>query len=270
MEELLSNPAVQGGVAPFLAGLVATLVFMRLRLAGLAVVAGFLTCTYFVSGFHVSPLTVTRKIVLLAIAAPVIGVLIDFAFKPNPMAAGLLGLAAAAGALWTFWPVIAAKPAAEAWRLGAIAALSVGFMVAFGQRVLAPDAVRAGAAGLALGLGVGVAAIFGASAALGLQGIAVAAASGAFLLPQMVRGRKIFAGATFTFPAMLTAGLIAAAAMVLAQLPWFAVAALAVVPVGAGLPVPGRAPVWLQAVLCSLYAFIIAGAACVLAWPEPI
>lgn len=268
MQEFLSNPAVQGGVAPFAVGLLVTLALMHFRLAGLAIVAGFLTCTYFVSGLQFAPLTAGRKIVLLAIAAPLVGVLVDFALKPGPTGVGLLVVAAAAGALWAFWPLLASKPAAEAWRAGATAALSTAFMAGFGQRALAKDAVRAGSAGLGLGLGVGIAAIFSASAALGLQGIAVAAASGAFLLVQMVRGKRIFAGGTFTFSAMLTAGLVSAAAMVLAELPWYAVAALAVVPIGARLPTPGTAPVWLQALLCSLYSFVIAGAACALAWPE--
>lgn len=268
MEELLSNPAFQGGVAPFIAGLVVTLALMRLRMGGLAVAAGFLACTYFVSGFQLTPLTATRKLFLLAIAAPVIGLLIDFAFKPNPIGVAFLALMAAVGTLWVFWPVLVSKPAAEAWRLSATAALSVGFLVCFGQMALASDAIRAGSAGLGLGLGVGAAAIFGASAVLGFQGIAVGAGSGAFLLPQMLLGRRIFAGATFTVSAMLTAGLIAAAAMVLAELPWYAVAALAAVPVGARLPLPRMAPLWLQAVLCSLYTFLIAGVACALAWPE--
>ena len=45
-----------------------------------------------------------------------------------------------------------------------------------------------------------------------------------------------------------------------------AVAVLALVPIGALLPVPRSAAVWLQAVLLSLYASAIAAAACYLAW----
>ena len=36
MQEILNHPAVQGGVAPFVVGLVATLLFAPARLAGLA------------------------------------------------------------------------------------------------------------------------------------------------------------------------------------------------------------------------------------------
>ena len=267
MNELLSNPAVQAGAAPFVAALVVALALQPLRLGGLAVTAAFLVAMQLVSGIQFSPLTATRKLVLLAIAAPLVGVVADFAFKPTRLGAMVLALLAAAGALWAFEPVLAQRSAAEAWLLGASAAIALAFMVGFAQTFLAADAVRAGAAALALGLGAGVAAIFSASAAYGSYGIALGAGAGAFLLPQMITGRKSFAGATFTLPAMLTGGLVAVGTMVLAKLPWYALLVLAAVPLAVRLPGPERAPVWLQAVIFSLYGFAIAGLACFLAWP---
>ncbi len=267
MNELLSNPAVQAGAAPFVAALVVALALQPLRLGGLAVTAAFLVAMQLVSGIQFSPLTATRKLVLLAIAAPLVGVVADFAFKPTRLGAMVLALLAAAGALWAFEPVLAQRSAAEAWLLGASAAIALAFMVGFAQTFLAADAVRAGAAALALGLGAGVAAIFSASAAYGSYGIALGAGAGAFLLPQMITGRKSFAGATFTLPAMLTGGLVAVGTMVLAKLPWYALLVLAAVPLAVRLPGPERAPVWLQAVIFSLYGFAVAGLACFLAWP---
>lgn len=270
MGDFLANPAVQGGLAPFVAGLAVALALQPLRLGGLSVLAGFATCAYFVSGFQFTPLTATRKILLLSILAPLVGVVIDFAFRPTRTGALLLALAASAGALWAFWPILAQKSAPAAWLLGATASLSVAFMVGFGLLQLAGDGVRAGAAALGLGLGTGIAAILGATALYGLYGIALAAGAGGFLLPQMIRGGKAFAGATFTLGAMLTGGLVGAGAMILAELPWYSLAVLAFVPVAARLPAPERAPVWLQAVLFSLYGFVVAGAACFLAWPSPL
>jgi hypothetical protein len=267
LEDLLSNPAVQGGVAPFLAGLVVALALAPFRLGGLSVLAAFLTCTYFVSGLQLTPLTSMRKLLILAIAAPGIGILADFAFKPTRIGAALLASVAAAAALWMLWPVISTKPAQEAWLLAGTTAIATAFAVGFAQSQLSSDGVRAGAAGLAMGLGVGIAAIFAASAVIGLQGIALGAGAGAYLLPQMIGGKKNFAGATLTLTAMLPSSLLAAAAMVLAQLPWYSVLTLAAVPAAARLPVPQRAPVWLQALLCSLYSFVVAGVACALAWP---
>lgn len=253
---------------PFVAALVVALALAPLRLGGLAMLAAFVSCAYFVFGFQISPLTSIRKVLLLVVAAPAVGLLVDFSIRRARTAAVFLCIVAVVAALWAFWPVITSRPAAEAWRLGVTAALASGFMVVFAHSQLASDGIRAGAAALAVGLGAGIAAIIGASAALGLQGIALGAGAGAFLLPQMIRGKRYFAGATFTVTAMLAGSLVAVAAMVLAQLPWYSVLLLALVPAAARLPLPHSAPLWLQAVLCSLYSFVVAGVACALAWPS--
>lgn len=268
MGEFFSNSVVQAGIAPFVVAPIVVLLLQSFRLGGLAVVAAFATTVYFVAGFTFTPLTATRKIILLGLFSPVIGILADFAFKPTRIGAAVLALASGAAALWVFGPVVAQKGATEAWLLGGTAAVTVAFMVGFGQIFLSEHAVRAGSAGLGTGLGVGIASILSASATYGLYGIAVGAGAGGFLLVQMIRGKTIAAGATFTLPAMLIAGLVGAGAMVLAKLPWYALLVLALVPVGARLPVPGKAPLWLQAVLLSAYTFVIGAVACALAWSE--
>lgn len=267
MDDVLSNPAVQGGVAPFLVGLIVAIALQPLRFAGLAVAAAFMTGMYLVSGLQLSPLTATRKVVILGIAAPIVGALADRLLRPTRGTAALLALIAAAAALWAFWPILMQKPGEEAWLLAGTVAVALAWMVGFAQLQLAGDGVRAGAAALGLGLGAGVAAIFSASASYGLYGISLAAGAGGFLLPQMIRGKAGFAGATFTFTATLLCGLIAAGAMILAQMPWYAVLVLALVPVAVRLPGPERGPVWLQSIVFSLYGFAIAALACVLAWP---
>ena len=257
---------MQGGVAPFIVALAVALLLHSVRLGGLAVVAAFCASAYLVAGFTFTPLTATRKIVLIGLASPIVGMLADFAFKPTRTGSILIAAAAAGGALWAFWPVLSQKPTADALLHAGVAAVVVAFMVWFGQTFLAQHPVRAGSAGLALGLGVGVASFFAATLTYGLYGVALGAGSGAFLLVQMIRGRPVFGGVTFTLPAMLIGGLIGAGAMALAKLPWYAVAVLGFVPVAARLPLPQKAPVWLQATLLSLYGFIVAGLAVALAW----
>lgn len=268
MEEFLANPAVQGGVAPFLAALVVTLVLHGVRLGGLAVSAAFLTCMYLVSGLQLFPLTATRKLLLVGIAAPLVGIVAEVAFKSRRVRAAVLAAGGLACALWVFLPVLGRKPALEAWLTGAAMLVVVAVLAGWAQSRLASDGVRAGAGALAAGLGVGIAAIISASASYGLYGIALGAGAGGFLLPQMILGRRFFAGATFAFTAMLLTALIASGAAVLAQLPWYALLVLALAPMAACLPTPARAPVWLQAVLCSLYGFSVAAIACLLAWPS--
>lgn len=268
IEELLARPVVQAGIAPFVAALIVVLAFQRARLAGLAVPAAFFTTYALVEGLTFTPLTVTHKLALLAAAAPVVGVLADFAFRPTRVGVIVIALGAAAGTLWMLWPVLQQKSTAEAWLLGASALGAVAWLVAFFETALRGHSVRAGAAGLTLGLGVGIAAIVGASAKYGSLGISLGAAAGAFLLPQMIMGRGIHAGTSFTLPIALTCGLVASGAMVIAEVPWYAALALALVPAAVSLPVPQRAPIWVQAVIASLYGFAVAAAACYLAWPH--
>jgi len=266
MQDFLAHPAVQAGIAPFVLALVTVALLRRLRLGGLAVTAAFLTAAYFLVGFTFTPLSATRKIVLLSMAVPFAGLLVDFAFKPNRLGSMILAAAAAAAALWVFWPALAQRDLATAWIMGASALGSVAFMTGFAQWQLNGDPVHAGAAGLGLGAGLAATAILGASATYSSFGVAICAGSGAFLLLMMVTGRTIFAGATYTLPLTLTAGLVSGGAMILSRTPWYIVLVLALVPVAARVPVPKRAPIWLQAVICSLYALAIAAVAAAAAW----
>jgi hypothetical protein len=268
MNELLAYPSVQAGVAPFVVALIVVLLLQRAGLAGLAVPAAFFTTYALVEGLTFTPLTVTHRLALLAAAAPVVGVLADFAFRPTRAGVVVLALAAAAGTLWMLWPVLQQKDAHQAWLLGASSLALVTVLVTVFEWSLRGAAVRAGSAGLALGLGVGVAAIFGASAKYGSLGISLGAAAGAFLLPQMIMGRGIPAGTTYALPTALTCGLVASGAMVIAEVPWYAALALALVPAATCMPIPQRAPVWIQAFIASLYGFVAAAAACWLAWPH--
>jgi hypothetical protein len=268
MNDLLAHPAVQGGVAPFIVALILVLLLQPLRLAGLVVAAAFVTAMYLANGgLQFTPLTALRKVLLVALAAPLVGILVDFAFKPTRLGSALLAAAAGAAALWVFWPIIAAKPPHEAWLRGGTVVAAAAVSVGLAQASLAGDSIRAGASGLAFGLGVGFAAILGATLTYGIYGTAAGAAAGAFLLPQMIRGNKVFAGATYTLPATLIPALVGGGAVLLAELQWYCLALLALVPLAVRLPGPERAPVWLQAVVFSLYGFVVAGIACWLAWP---
>ena len=264
MNELLNHPAVQGGVAPFVVALIVVLLLGRVRLAGLALVAAFCTAVFLISGFSFTPLTVTRKIVLLALASPVIGLMVDFAFRPSRLGTGILAAAGAAAALWVFWPVLAQKETAQAVLLGANAALLAGWLIGFMLSTQAERPLQAGAAGLGLGLAVGGCAILGASALYGSYGIALAAGAGAVLLVQMASGRTFAAGATLVLPAALISALLAAAAVILAQLQWYVLPVLGLIPVAALLPVPAE-PLG-KTLAASAYTLAIAAAACALAW----
>jgi hypothetical protein len=265
VQELLSNPIIQSSAAPFIVGLVLAAAFYPLKLSGLAAAGGFLGTVYLVGDFALQPLTAVRKVILLGALAPVLGVIADLAFKPTRMTGVVLGTIFGLASLWVFWTVLAQKPPARELLYGGGIAAFVIWTVAFTVS-LENDAVRAGAASLFLGLGAGVGAVIGASASLGQYGMALGAASGAFLLLVMILGKRVEAGTTLTLSASVISALLAAGAMLLAQLPWTSVAALALVPILVRLPLGDKLPVWLQAIVASLYALVAAAAAWALAY----
>ncbi len=265
MQDLLNHPAVQAGIAPFVAGLIVALVFAPARLAGLAAIAGLAVTVWLVGGFSFTPLTATRKIILVSLVAAGTGVCADLAFKPTRASGVVLGVLFGAGAVWVFWTVLAQKPLKEALALGAGVCALVAWLVAT-CHALRDAPLRAGAAGLALGMGVGIAAILAASASFGQYGMAIGAGCGGLLLVQAIRGRTLAAGATLTVSVGTALGLVASGAFMLAELTWMALPVLALVPLAVRIPLPARLPVWGEAALASILGGIPAAAACYLVW----
>jgi hypothetical protein len=264
LQDLLNNPAFQSSVAPFLAGLLVAGVFAPLRLAGLAAAAGLLTTVYLVGDFTLESLDSKRKLVLVALAAPLLGLLADLAFKPTRATGPVLGAVFAAAGGWVFLNLLRQKSGADLALHGAGLAAFMIWTVAFTVS-LQTDALRAGAAGLGLGLGAGVGAVLGASALLGQYSMGLGAGCGAFLLLNMILGPRLAPGTTLTLTAAAAASLVAAGAVLTGQLPWYALAPLALVPLAVRLPLP-RGPAWVQAVVAALYAAAAAVATWVLAW----
>ena len=264
MQELLNNPAVQSSVAPFLAGLLVAGVLFPLRLGGLAAAAGFFTTVYLVGDFTLESLDSKRRLVLVAMAAPVFGVIADLAFKPTRASGPVLGAVFAAAGGWVFLNLLKQKSGVDLALHGAGFAAFVIWTVSFSVALHA-DTLRAGAAGLGLGLGAGVGAVLGASVLLGQYGMGLGAGCGAFLLLGMIFGPRIVPGTTLTLTAGVAASLVAVGAVLTGQMPWYALLALALVPVLVRLPLPKGAP-WMQAIVAALYAASAAVAAWVLAW----
>lgn len=263
MQALLNHPAVQGGLAPFVAALIAAELFQRLRLSGLALVAGFATTVYLVSGFAFEPLTASRKIVLLGLGAAALGVPLSW-FAPRWIRP-LLALAGGLAAVWMALRILQQQEAAAMLLWGIGCALYTGWLV-FWSDSLQGDPVRAGSAGLALGIGSGLAALFGASALLGLYGLSLAAAAGAYLLLQMITGHALPCGRGFTLPLSLVAALTACLGVMTADLPWYALPLLAAIPLAAKIPVPAKSALWVQSLLLSAAGLACAAGAVYLTW----
>jgi hypothetical protein len=264
LQELLNYPAVQGGVAPFVTALIAAGLLRRWQLSGLALIAGFVMTAFMVGSLGIEPLTAIRKAILLGVLAALLGVaLTKSTWRWMRMT---LAFAGGVAAIWVVLRILQQHNeflTALPW--GAGCGVYAGWLI-FWSDNLHNKPVRAGSAGLALGLGTGLAALFGSSAVLGLLGLSLGAASGAFLLLQMLTGRTLPCGRSFTLPLSLVAALIGCLGVLSANLPWYALMALAAIPSAAQIPVPKKSSVWLQSLQLSAVALICAAGAIYLTW----
>lgn len=263
MQELLNHPAVQAGLAPFLAALVSAELFRRPRLGGLAIIAGFIVMVYLASDFTFAPLTAARKIVLLGLASASLGLLLTLFKSRWPVS--LLPLLGGAAAIWTAQRILQQHPAHIALLWGAGCAAYVAILV-WGMDSLENDPARASTAATALGMGTGGSALVGASALLGQFGLALGSAASAYLLIHMFSNKALHAGRIFTLPLSLIAGLTGCIAVLSANLPWYALPVLAAIPMAALLmPLP-KQPLRIQSLLLALPTFALAGGAIYMTW----
>lgn len=268
ISDFFGHPIVQSGVAPFFAAFFVVLVLHRIRLGGLALVAAFYAAVWLMSDFSLQPLTVMHKIVLISLIVPLLGLCVDLMARGSLMWRVGLALLAAAAGIWVYWPVLAQKPVAEAVLYGGGTALLLSWLV---SAMLPMDGApaRSGAAALALAAGTSLCAGFVGAMLYAQYAAAIAVGAGVFLLWLMITNRKWSAGAVLRLPAATLTGLLLCGAVLTAQLPWYAAAVVALVPLAARLPAPKRAPLSAQAVLVSLYTFAIVVAALYTLSPQP-
>lgn len=261
----LDRVFVLHALLPFIVALFTVMVLHRLRLGGLAVVAAFAVAVTLTQGWALQPLTPLRKIALFAIVTPVLGVLVDFMARESLLWRIGLALLAAGAALWVYQPALAEVPGHSALWYGAGAAALCAWLV---TSMLAMNGAPARSAGAALALAGGTAlcAYHGDALAYSHYALSLAVGAAAFLMWLIVTNRKWSAGAVLRLPAALLIGLLLCGAVLVGQLPWYAAAVLALIPLAAHLPAPERWAMRTQAVVVCLYTFVIAGAALYTLW----
>lgn len=263
LQQLLDHPAVQAGLAPFLAALVATELFRRARLSGLAIIAGFSATVYLASDFNLYPLTASHKIVLAGLACTVLALIIDL--LRLRWLGSLLPVLGGATAIWTAQRILQQQEPQLMLLWGTACAFYVAVLI-WGMDKLDQEPLRAASAATALGIGTGGAALVGASGLLGQFGLALGAAAAAHLLIQMVSNHGLQTGRVFTLPLAMIAGLTGCIAVLSAKLPWYALTMLAGIPLAAWL-VPFRIfSLRIQSLLLMLLTSTLAGFAIYLTW----
>jgi hypothetical protein len=263
--EFLDHPAIQGGVAPLVVALIVAFALARTRFAWLAIGAGYATMIALSTGFSFSPLTVARKTMLLGLLSPLVGVAADLVPRRSRETALALAVAAGALSIWVFLAILQQQDAMNAIGVGGGIALFVAALAAATLR-LRDDGPRAATAGLGLGVATGIAGVLSASIGYLVAGAAIAAAAGALLLVQVVLSRGLAPGMTGALPLGFLPALFAAGTLLLAQLPWYALPLLLLVPAAVTLPVPDRAPMIVRAAVLAGYALVAAAIPILAAW----
>ena len=259
MRELLAHPAVQGGLAPFVAGAVATLVLFPLRLSGLAAAGGFFTAVYLTG--H---LGLDKKLFLVSAAALALGALADLAFRPTRTAGVVLGIAFGIACFWLFLDTLRGMPGQRLVLYAVGIGLLVSAAVAFAF-LSHDEPPRAAAGGVALALASGALAWMGGAKTLGLWAFGLAAGCAGFLLLAVILGRRVVAGASFALSIGVIGAALAVAVTLQRALPWHYAALLALVPLAVRFPVPVRGAAG-EALVALLYAAALAGVVVALVW----
>jgi hypothetical protein len=236
----LDNPAVQGGVAPLIVALLVAAVLgapLRLRrtpLVWLAVVAAYSVTTQLATGLQVTPLTASRKVALLAIGGALLGLALDLAAARSARLSAAIVVGAGAAAVWAFWSIVAQRQGFAAVGLAGgialFAAVAVWLMLQ-----TADDGVRAAATGVGLGIATGVSAVLSASIGFLLSGMAIAASCGALLVVQVLGRREMSGGYVAALAVGLSCALFAIGSVLLAEMPWFDLPLLLLVPLALAL-----------------------------------
>ena len=262
---LLDHPAVQAGVAPLVVALIVAMALSRTRFAWLGIVAGYATMIALSTGFAFSPLTASRKVMLLCLGAPLVGIVADLLLRKIRCTPAALSLVAGGLTIWVFQSIYRQREGVAAIATAAGIALFAAALVYLVLRSR-EDGLRVGAAGLGLGLATGIAGLLSASIGFLAAGISVAVAAGAMLLVQVFSASALPAGFTGALTIGISTALFAAGTLLLAALRWYALPLLLLVPLAAMLPAPLRAPRIVRAAVLAGYALIGAAFPILAAW----
>jgi hypothetical protein len=267
LQDWLEVPWVQYGLAPFLAGLAVAEMFNRLRISGFALVAGIATtATLGARGLpHFVPIAAPDRIVFVALAASLAGLILDLAPGLRRPVAAIIALCSGALVFWISWPAVTPSN----WTL-VIAPAGLGVLYAVWTAgtltLLADSPDRAGAAGVGLGGAIGVSTLIGGVPQLAAIAFAAAAASGAYLLIQAISNARLSCGTLFVLPLAAACALVPPVAVLDAKLSWYLLPALALVPATSLIPFSERLSTSVRVVLALAIAGTAGAGVAAIAW----
>ena len=262
MEQLLSRPEIQSAVVPFVIAFVAYLGLRKITAAAWlwALLVAFLASAALINGLVVTPLTGTRKIILLVIASFIAAALLHWVLRSDNLQRRFTTIISQVALLWVFWAVVGRMDSAAMvfFLVGSISLVLVSEHLFV--RVIDNPAQLHGA-GFSLLLGVGLSATAAASALLGQLALALAAASGGALLGWVLSGstsRQQTRQPIAVLPYLMAPALLGVAAVLFARLPWYALIPLTSIPLAVSLVPQKSESRFVNALLASLPGLVIA------------
>ena len=262
MDQLLSRPEIQSALVPFV---IALLAYLGLRkITGTAwlwaLLAAFLASAALINGLTVTPLTGTRKIILLVIGAIFIAATFRWVIPSNGLQRRFSTIITQVSLLWVFWAVVT-RMDPTAMVLFLVGSISLVLVLEYLFVRVIHNPAQLHGAGFSLLLGVGLAATAAASALLGQLALALAAASGGAFLGWILIGGKFAKQSTqpiAVLPYIIAPALLGVAAVIFAQLPWYALIPLTAIPLVVSLVPQKVESRLLRAILSSLPGLVIA------------
>jgi len=263
LSALSSHPVIQAVLAPFLVALLSAELLQRMRLSGLSIIAGFAITVYLVSAFTFPPLSVTHKIIWIGLGTGLFAIPVSqinwSILRP------VLTLTSAGIIIWLTFHILLKHSTSTAIQWGIGCAFFVGWLV-YWMDTLHDASVRAGCAGLALGLGTGMVIYVTGYEKLGKFDLALGSASAAYLFIMFVTNTHLSGGRNLTLPLSLIVGLTASVAVLTTSLPWYTLMVLGLIPLAARIPVSDQSPVWQQSTLISAVTIACAIVAVYISW----
>lgn len=256
MEAFFAQPLVQTVLLPLLASLLLALGLLghSPRWQGLAILLGFLLAVLAIVGPALTPLTSTRKIVLVSLFIPLLALGLDTHRLKTGLKLFLLSLASGAALLWVLWPVLSRQELADAV-LQAAALVAYVLVIVLGFVRLSQCCARFTGAAVAFAVATGVVVMLGSSALYAQLSFALAAAVGGWVLARLFRPSLLAnrpshdAGCPGLSSAMAVAvplAVLGAAASVYARVPMTTLPLLAIAPWVALIPLVAQRPAWLR------------------------
>jgi hypothetical protein len=262
-----AQPSIQHLLGAFAAALVSAELFNRLRLSGLAAIAGIAASAYLGHSIPalLPPVSDAERLFVIALSATVLGLSADCAPKLRRPVAALMALIAGALVVWIIWP----GAGWERW-FAVLAPAGLGIVYAvwtMGTLALMADhPERAGASGVSLGAAVGVCVLLTGTGPLTTLAFAVAAASLAYLIVILLSDTRLPCGASFVFPVGAICAVIPPLAVLKSGMSWMLLPALALVSAAGVIPLSERLSPRARTLLALTVQGAAAAAVAAVAW----